>query len=108
MKEKERHLITIYPDMVSGEPTIDHHRITAAQMACCWWSGNYTLKAIEENWPGMSRGAILVSCWYMARYGSRTWRKRWKEWLEVASDHLWHGRYKTCPMPPQLKEEMPK
>jgi len=103
-KEKERHLITIYPDMVFGEPTVDHHRITAEQMAGVWWSGNYELKEIRQNWPGMNKGAVLVACWYMARYGTRTWRKRWREWLEIAEGKLWHGRYKTCPMPPQRQE----
>ena len=105
---KERHLITIYPDTKFGEPTIDHHRIRAEQMATAWWNGSETLKGIEENWPGINRGAVLVCCWYMARYGSRIWRKRWKEWLEIADTELWYGRYKTCPMPPQLKQEIPK
>ena len=104
MIEKERHLITIYPDMMSGEPTIDHRRITAEQMAKTWWSRGMTLEQFAENWPGMSRGAVLVSCWYMARYGSRTWRKCWKEWLEIADGELWRGRYATCPMPPQKGE----
>lgn len=101
-KTKERHCITIYPDMCWGEPTVDSHRLTVEQMALVWWGGNYTLEEIEENWSGMNKGAVLVACWYMARYGTRTWRKRWKEWLEVADRELWYGRYNTCPMPPQV------
>lgn len=106
MSKKERHLITIYPDMIFGEPAIDHHRIPAELMAKVWWCKNYDLEAIEENWPGMNRGAVLVACWYMARYGTRTWKKRWGEWLKSAEIKLWHDDYKTCPMPPQ--QETPK
>lgn len=103
--EEERHLITIYPDMMLGQPTVDHHRITAEQMARQWWVGDLGLERIEENWPGMNRGVVLVACWYMARYGTRTWRRRWKEWLETADGFLWHDDYKGCPMPPQGAEE---
>ncbi len=105
MAEKERHCIAIYPGMMAGEPTVDHHRITAEQMAKVWWHSGYPVEQIEENWPGMNRGAVLVACWYMARYGSRTWRKRWKEWLEEADGELWNGRYDSCPMPPQVQQK---
>ena len=99
----ERHFIAIEPGLMAGLPVVDRHRITAEQMANAWWSG-LTIKGIEENWPAMNRGAVLVACWYQARYGSRTWRKRWKEWLEIANDELWSGLYSTCPMPPQRRE----
>jgi len=104
-KKGECHCITIYPSMKFGQPCVDHHRITAEHMAMVWWSGNYELKYLEDNWPGMSRGAVLVACWYMARYGTRMWRKRWKDWLYVAETELWYSRYDTCPMPPQQADE---
>jgi len=97
----ERHCITLYPDMCSGDPTIDGHGIHAELIARVWWNGNATVELIEENWPGVNRGALLVCCWYCARYGSRTWRKRWASWLAVAEGELWHGNYATCPLPPQ-------
>ena len=98
MKE-ERHLITIYPSMKFGQPCIDHRRITVEQVAEIWWYGSMTLEEMERAWAGINRGAVLVCCWYMARYGSRTWRNRWKDWLEFADVELWYGKYKTCPMP---------
>ena len=100
MTKKESHLITIYPSMKWGDPCIDHQRMTAEQVAQMWWYG-YTLKEIERGWPNLNRGAVLVSCWYMARYGTRTWRTRWKDWLLVAEIELWHSDYEICPMPPQ-------
>lgn len=106
----ERHCITIYPDMKDGEPTIDSHRLTAEHVARVWWEGNITaqgIQGIEENWPGINRGALLVCCWYMARYGGRTWRKRWKDWLAIADGELWHGNYATCPLPPVRKGDAP-
>ncbi len=100
-KPLKRHLITIYPDMISGEPAIDHHRIEAMQFAEAWWYSSLSLKFVEQNWPGIDRGAVLVCCWYAARYGTRLWRKRWGEWLKIADGELWKGNYKTCTMPPQ-------
>ncbi len=97
---KERHLITVYPDMKFGEPCVDHHRIPAEMMARVWWNGEFTVEGIERHWPGMNRGAVLVACWYQARYGTRLWGKRWKEWLTVAAGELWAGQYDSCPMPP--------
>ena len=97
----ETHCVTIDPGMHSGEPCIDSRRITAAQMARVWWFGRMTVEEIEENWPGINRGALLVCCWYMARYGGHTWRKRWKDWLAVADGELWKGNYATCELPPQ-------
>lgn len=100
IKPLKRHLITIYPDMVFGEPTIDHHRITAMQIASLYYCGE-TIKYIEEDFPGINRGAVLVCCWYAARYDTRLWRKRWADWLKVAESFLWHDDYKNCPLPPQ-------
>lgn len=95
----EWHCITIAPDMQGGEPTIDSTGITVLQVASQWWNG-LSLADIEENWPGINRGAVLVCCWYLARYGSRAWRWRWDDWLAMVEGPLWHDDY-TCPLPPQ-------
>ena len=105
MKNEERHLITICPGMKFGEPCIDDHRMTAEQVAERWWHRSDTLEEMQKDWPELTRGAVLTCCWYMARYGSRTWRKRWKDWRLVADLELWYARYKTCPMPPQRQEQ---
>ena len=98
-KKKERHEITICPGMKFGVPCIDGVRMRAEQVADMWWNGD-TLERLNSAWDFLNRGAVLVCCWYMARYGSRMWRKRWKEWLEIADRELWEGHY-DCPMPPQ-------
>lgn len=95
------HQITIDPAMKFGQPCVDGQRMTAIQVAEMWWSGNWALEDMAQDWPGMNRGAVLIACWHQARYGSRTWRARWKDWLKVANSELWWGRYSTCPMPPQ-------
>ena len=106
--ENERHAVTIDPSLFFGLPTIDHRRMTAQQVAEAWWTGGLTLEEIENAWMGMNRGAILVACWYMTRYGSRTWRKRWAEWMKIADVKLWYGRYSSCPMPPQPGQKLPE
>ena len=100
-KEKESHVITVRPGMKFGEPCIDDHRMRAEQVAGMWWNGE-TLEAFGA-WNFLNRGAVLVCCWYMARYGSRTWRKRWKDWLLLADAELWEGHY-DCPLPPQMNK----
>ncbi len=106
MTKEERHLVTISPAMKFGEPCIDDRRFTVQQVAEMWWYGNWPLdKLADPSWPNMTRGAVLTCCWYMARYGSRTWRKRWGNWLDIADIELWERQYKTCPMPPQKQEQ---
>lgn len=105
MGKKVWHFITVDPAMKFGQPCVDHHRITANQMADVWYfNGEMDLAGIEENWPGMNRGAVLVACWYVARYGTPMRRKPWKEWVEKAEGLLWKGDYKHCPMPPRREE----
>lgn len=95
----ERHEVTIAPDMLWGAPCVDRKRTTAEMVARVWWSGSLQLHEITEDWPDLTRGAILVACWYMARYGAPIWRKRWRDWLVATEAKLWHGDYEGCPMP---------
>lgn len=61
----------------------------------------------ETQWePIIDRYGVLVACWYMARYGTRKWQKRWGGWLETADVELWHSeisRWDNCPDPPTRK-----
>lgn len=93
--------ITIAPGFYSGEPCI-RWRLPADLIALDWWN-NWKLEDLMDNYE-ITRGDVLVSCWYMAKYGPRSWRKRWGEWLQKADGELWYGRYETCPMPPQKNE----
>ncbi len=100
---QEHHTITIVPGMKCGYPCIDGIRMTVAQVANMWWDGS-TLEELG-SWDFLTRGSVVVCCWYQARYGSRTWRKRWKVWLQIADRELWDGHY-DCPMPSQ-KQSLP-
>jgi uncharacterized protein (DUF433 family) len=90
---------------MSGEPCIDNHRITTNLIASVWWDGEYDLKYITSNWE-LDKGSVLVACYYEARYGSRIWRKRWKEWLKDNEGILWNGYYSSCPMPPRINDKV--
>jgi hypothetical protein len=46
------------------------------------------------------REDVLVACWWTGRYGTATWRGRWRAWAERARDDLWHRRYDAVPDPP--------
>jgi len=99
----ERHCITIAPSMKSGLPCVDGKRFPAETAAELWWSGQYyDIDDLLKEWPQLDRGGVLVACWYMARYGSWGWRKRWKDWLPVADRELWNCNYQTCPLPSQI------
>ncbi len=98
---KEHHFVSISPSVKFGYPCVDNNRITVEMVAQIWWEGSQTLEGIKKSWPDLNRGVVLVACWYMARYGTRLWRKRWKDWLKIADIELWNMRYKTCLMPPQ-------
>ena len=104
MNSEERYYVTIDPGLMCGEPTINHHRITAREIAATWWGTDYSLEFIEANWPGINRVAVLVACWYMGIYGTRTWKKRWKDWLLIADGKLWEDNYGACPLPPRKKK----
>lgn len=91
--------VSIDPGVHFGEPCLAGRRLTTELIAKAWRNG-MSIEDIADNWE-IERGDILVACWYQARYGSWTWRKRWADWLAMANGELWHGRYDTCPMPPQ-------
>ena len=101
---RSRPCITIDPCVMDGEPCISW-RLTAEQFAGVWWRGNYSLGEIIINWPGVRREDVQIACWYMARFGSRTWRKRWDRWATEWRTPIWHGDWDNVPMPPQKEGE---
>ena len=98
---EERHYITIDPGLYAGIPCVANTRITAEHMAKVWWNGNLRLDLIEAMWPGMTRGAVLVACWYQGIHGGRAWRRRWEQWASDVSGQICNGDFRGCPMPQQ-------
>lgn len=96
-------VIVIHPGRISGEPTIGHSRLAAALVAETYW--NYGPDQVKAMWDYLTDADILVCCWYVARYGSRTWRKRWKDWLPDADQFLWSSvTLGACPFPPRRED----
>lgn len=103
-KPKHRQQIVVDPSVQFGQPCVSGRRITVEQVASMWWSGYGSLTEIALDYPGIDRAAVLAACWYVARYGSRTWRKRWADWLTPADAALWDSTFidvEDIPLPPQ-------
>ena len=96
--------VVAHPGRCSGQPTVGESRIPAEMVAEVMWQ--HGMGEAESQWePIVDRYGVLAACWYMTRYGSRTWRKRWAEWLQTAEPELWHvtqDRWDSCPDPPSL------
>lgn len=94
--------IVIRPGRCSGQATVGEDRIPAELVADVMWGCG--MGEAEQQWePYIDRYGVLLACWYMARYGSRTWQKRLAGWLETADSELWHSgrdRWDNCPDPP--------
>lgn len=101
-KRREKPRIVVYPGRMGGQPTVGDSRIPAELVAgVCWAHG---MDEAETQWePYVDRDGVLLACWYMGRYGTRTWRKRMASWIEDADYALWHGEdesWDNCPDPP--------
>ena len=95
----DRPHISIDPAVYSGQPVITW-RIPPEIPCWQWWYGNETMEGITDNWPSITRAHFLVAAWYLGKYGSRTWKKRWGAWARMAHGPLWCGDYDGCSMPP--------
>lgn len=95
--------IWIDPGRYSGQPCIGGHRLPAEQMAGYVWEGE-TVEAVARQWD-ITVPQVLVACWFMGIYGSRTWKKRWGAWAGKAYGFLWdRDTQDQCPPPPRLGE----
>jgi len=103
-RDANRRFVSIEPAMHSGEPTAGRSGVSAELVAKKWWTGDWPLEDLEEDWPGVDRGQVLVCCWYMAEYGTRRWKKRWGEWADSVFGALWHSDWEAASMPPTAKE----
>lgn len=99
--------IVLTPGRLGGQATVGESRIGAELVAGVYWQ--HGMAEAETQWePFVDYYGVLIACWYMARYGSRTWRKRWAEWLSPddlagADNVLWRSdraSWDSCPLPP--------
>lgn len=98
----DRPFVSFDPAMRVGQPCINHTRIPIWSIAGMVWAGE-PVEAVAEDYD-ISRWAVLVACWYQGTYGGRSWRKRWKEWADVAHEDLWHSRPDMVSNPPRRPE----
>ena len=98
-----RRFVKIEPGVNSGEPTAGMTGIQAEIVAKRWWVGE-SVEFLQEDFPGVDRGQILVCCWYMATRGTRRWKKRWGEWAKSVEGKLWHSDWDDAAMPPTEKD----
>lgn len=53
---------------------------------------------------GLTRGDILVACWWLGLYGSKSWRRLWRDWANgTAGPAMWRAatvNYDDIPDPP--------
>jgi uncharacterized protein (DUF433 family) len=56
---------------------------------------------------GLTRADVLVACWYLGMFGSRRWRRLWRDWAERAGKAMWDVRtvdYDAIPDPPVSRD----
>ena len=92
--------LCLCPGVCFGKPTIGFSRLYVQGLAKAWWSGTSEERIYSSSPACSGRPGLLLACWWMARYDSRTWRKRWATWLSTAEGPLWSGDY-AIDLPPQ-------
>lgn len=99
----ERPFICLDPMVCDGKPTIGLSRLYVQVIAEAWWYGAFKETTIYLNWPACKgRAELLLACWWMARYGTRIWRKRWGAWLKTVEGALWAGNHDVALPPHRL------
>jgi uncharacterized protein (DUF433 family) len=102
-----RPYIALEPPMKGGRPCIGGTGLLVAMQAEQIWGG-WTEEEILSNWPYLTRGDLLVACWYQATNGGRTWRKRWGDWSERMFPLLYRARsdedFAAIEWPPTLRD----
>lgn len=101
--------VWVDPARQSGKPCIAGTRIPTASAARYVWDGPGVAGALKA-WPDVTRGQILVACWYEAVHGSggtdAGMRLVWARWAELAGEAMWSAEvaYDTIPDPPSREE----
>ena len=83
-------VIVVHPGRIGGQPTIGHSRLSASLVAETYQQ--HGLEQTQLMWDYLTEADVIVCCWYVARYGTTTERRRWKDWLGWVDDRLWTPR----------------
>jgi uncharacterized protein (DUF433 family) len=101
LTHQEEAFVVLMPGRLSGKATIGHRRISTEMVADWYWELGF-----DELVSGydLTHGEIVVAVWYEARYGTRTRRKRWADWLEANEAKLWSPSFYGPPEAPPMEE----
>jgi uncharacterized protein (DUF433 family) len=92
-----RPLITTDPAVNHGQPMVGPAPVDA--VCARIWAGE-PLADVAADY-GISREQVLVACWWQARYGTPTWRRRLAVWFDIrVVIGLIEGEYDAIPDPP--------
>jgi uncharacterized protein (DUF433 family) len=91
--------IVTEPGMLGGTPHLAGHRLGAVMIARYYLALGFDETQLTYD---LSQDEVLVACWWVARYGPRSWRARWREWLLEADAAMWRSRgWSAVPLPPR-------
>ena len=97
--------VAFAPYMRFGSPTINNTQTAVETIIKRWWCATETLELMLEDFS-ITRGDLLVACWYMGIYGTGVWKRRWGQWAKDNSADLWHSRFDTIELPPQYERAL--
>lgn len=98
--------IVLHPGRCSGRPTINNTRLPVDLVYTTYW--HHGIHEVQAMWEELRPADIIVSAWYLARYGTRTWRSRLKTWLDGNEAQLWGPvTYGQPAMPPRKSDNTP-
>lgn len=97
-------VIVLHPGRLGGTPTIGHSRLAAELIANTYWY--HGADEVKAMWDYVTDKDILVCCWFIAHYGTRTEKARFRPWRDKADMLLWsRDTFADCPWPPTKAEE---
>lgn len=104
MTDDPNDYVWIAPCRKSGQPCVGGTRLPVSIVAEYIWGGDPVDHVAREY--SITPVQALVACWYTGKFGSRTWKKRWSTWADIAHPFLWdRERQAQCPSPPSTERE---
>ena len=98
--------VEIDPSMRFGRPHI--RGIPVDSIGGMLAAGESVATVADEY--GMTRGEVLVACWYLGLYGTRRWKRLLRDWANPAGEQMWHCNtvnYDDVPDPPLGDDGIP-
>lgn len=89
------------PDRCGGLPCVGGTRLSVQAIAREVWASPDGVGFLCRFYP-ISREQALVACWYQARNGLPSWRKRWSAWADEHEGAMRAGHWVDVPNPPSV------